>query len=338
MKRIADKSTGIFLEHIGYSGLCLSKVIACDMPFYFYSIVERQKQQKYENKVPVIIGTSLSVAVFLLILFAVIVLFIKRRRVKKGQESSYETNEMINAEAHPYGKTATYHQYCNSDIKQTTVPINDIPLMEEDFLLEKYNVFELTRRLSDADLLKARIRAEFMFLESNSLKVEISTNDYEIVLNENKTDDVFKVAMLEIEMRSAEKTNDNIFMLRFTLHDKKSRTKHDVKIFKTNWDDSDKYPSVESICSLLDKVKIEEGRPILITGSKGKGFSVCGAVSLCLHSVRAIERETTLSLLEYATFLKRIEDDFIKVLEDYEFCYEVMAQYLETIHTYSFIE
>ncbi|VDI32931.1 Hypothetical predicted protein, partial [Mytilus galloprovincialis] len=361
----------------------------------------KEKVLTSADKVPVVVGTVLSVAVFLLILFTVLVLLMKRRRVKKNQESSYETNEMINAETHAYGKTDTYHDYCNSNMKQTPATKNDISLMEGDCLLKKYNVIELTNRLNNAESLEARIRAEFMFLETKSVKVDMATNDYEIVLKENQTgvpkkeaktlymkqsvddififssfpddryveqfwsmiinhhieniimivqksekttsfcpthEDVFKVAMLEIEMRSAEKTNDNICMLRFILHDKKSRTKHHVKIFKTNWDDSDKYPPIENICSLLDKVKIEEGRPTLMTGSKGKSLSVCGAVSLCLHSVRAIERETTFSLLEYATLLKRIEDDFIKVFEDYEFCYKVMAQYLETIHTYSFIE
>ncbi|XP_071123087.1 uncharacterized protein [Mytilus edulis] len=361
----------------------------------------KEKVLTSADKVPVVVGTVLSVAVFLFILFTVLVLLMKRRRVKKKQESSYETNEMINAETHAYGKTDTYHDYCNSNMKQTPATKNDISLMEGDCLLKKYNVIELTNRLNNAESLEARIRAEFMFLETKSVKVDMTTNDYEIVLKENQTgvpkkeaktlymkqsvddififssfpddrnveqfwsmiinhhieniimivqksekttsfcpthEDVFKVAMLEIEMRSAEKTNDNICMLRFILHDKKSRTKHHVKIFKTNWDDSDKYPPIENMCSLLDKVKIEEGRPTLMTGSKGKSLSVCGAVSLCLHSVRAIERETTFSLLEYATLLKRIEDDFIKVFEDYEFCYKVMAQYLETIHTYSFIE
>ncbi|CAG2195849.1 HMCN [Mytilus edulis] len=354
----------------------------------------KEKVLTSADKVPVVVGTVLSVAVFLLILFTVLVLLMKRRRVKKNQESSYETNEMINAETHAYGKTDTYHDYCNSNMKQTPATKNDISLMEGDCLLKKYNVIELTNRLNNAESLEARIRAEFMFLETKSVKVDMATNDYEIVCTkkEAKTlymkqsvddififssfpddrnveqfwsmiinhhieniimivqksekttsfcpthEDVFKVAMLEIEMRSAEKTNDNICMLRFILHDKKSRTKHHVKIFKTNWDDSDKYPPIENICSLLDKVKIEEGRPTLMTGSKGKSFSVCGAVSLCLQSVREIERETTFSLLEYATLLKRIEDDFIKVFEDYEFCYKVMAQYLETIHTYSIIE
>ncbi|XP_076116652.1 uncharacterized protein LOC143084129 [Mytilus galloprovincialis] len=245
----------------------------------------KEKVLTSADKVPVVVGTVLSVAVFLLILFTVLVLLMKRRRVKKNQESSYETNEMINAETHAYGKTDTYHDYCNSNMKQTPATKNDISLMGGDCLLKKYNVIELTNRLNNAESLEARIRAEFMFLETNSVKVDMATNDYEIVLKENQTgvpkkeaktlymkqsvddififssfpddgnveqfwnmiinhhieniimivlksekttsfcpthEDVFKVAMLEIEMRSAEKTNDNIYMLRLILHGKVS--------------------------------------------------------------------------------------------------------------------
>lgn len=47
----------------------------------------------------------------------------------------------------------------------------------------------------------------------------------------------------------------------------KTKTKKPVKIFKTvKWDDSDKHPPVETICSLLDKVKVEEGQPVLLIG------------------------------------------------------------------------
>lgn len=42
------------------------------------------------------------------------------------------------------------------------VNLQDIPLLEGDCLLEKYNVFELTKRLNDTESLKARIRAEFV--------------------------------------------------------------------------------------------------------------------------------------------------------------------------------
>lgn len=34
--------------------------------------------------------------------------------------------------------------------------------MEGDCLLERYNVSELTKRIGDADLLEAKMRAEFM--------------------------------------------------------------------------------------------------------------------------------------------------------------------------------
>ncbi|VDI76588.1 Hypothetical predicted protein, partial [Mytilus galloprovincialis] len=118
-----------------------------------------EKQPKYADKLPVIIGTS--IAVFVLILC--IVILIKRTCVfKKRQETTYETNEMMNAETHTYGKTDTYHEYCNSTIKQTPATNNDIPLMEGDCLLETYNVVELTKRLNDAESFKSRIRAEFL--------------------------------------------------------------------------------------------------------------------------------------------------------------------------------
>lgn len=47
----------------------------------------------------------------------------------------------------------------------------------------------------------------------------------------------------------------------------KTKTRKPVKIFKTvKWDDSDTHPPVETICSLLEKVKVEEGQPVLLIG------------------------------------------------------------------------
>ncbi|XP_063399136.1 uncharacterized protein LOC134683753 isoform X2 [Mytilus trossulus] len=303
-------------------------------------------------------GIVVCVAVF------IICFVLQRRRVfKKRQESSYETNKIINAETHAYGITDTNHEYCNSTIKQTTATNNDIPLMEGDCLLEKYNVSELTKRIGDADLLEAKMRAEFMFLESNVSKVDVFINDYDEVVNTNKTDvstaeskmmyikrsaddiflfstlpddgnieqfwsmilnhnveniimmvqkneksssfyptqdDVFKVAMLEIEMQSSEKMNDNICLLRFSLSDKNTKTKKPVKIFKTvKWDDSDTHPPLETICSLLDKVKVKEGQPVTLVGScfiatffsiytiaKGKAFLFV-LLSVCVYILSA---------------------------------------------------
>ncbi|CAG2238633.1 unnamed protein product [Mytilus edulis] len=201
-------------------------------------------------------------------------------------------------------------------IIQRFQPINDTPLLEDHFLLERYKVSGLTKRIGDADLQKAKMREEFMVSFTGKIakldKIKRSADD--IFVFSSLPDDV------NIEQFWSMILNHNVenIIMIVQKNEKKTKTMKPVKIFKTvKLDDSDTHPLVETICSLLDKVKVEEGQPVLLIGSKGKGFSVCGAVSVCLHSVRAIERETTFSLLEYATLLKRIEDDFIKVFVSY---------------------
>ncbi|XP_071123084.1 uncharacterized protein [Mytilus edulis] len=164
----------------------------------------KEKQPQFAEKVPVIVGTS--VAVFFLILCTVIVII--RRHVKKRQESNYETNEMMNAESHAYGKTDTYHEYCNSATQQNTDTNNDTPLLEDHFLLERYKVSGLTKRIGDADLQKAKMREEFMFLESNGSKVDVLINDNDEVVYTNETG----ASTAESKMLYIKRSADDIFV------------------------------------------------------------------------------------------------------------------------------
>lgn len=57
------------------------------------------------------------------------------------------------------------------------VTLQDTPLQEGGVLLERYNVSELTKRIGDADLLKAKMREELMVSFTETIAKFETTKD-----------------------------------------------------------------------------------------------------------------------------------------------------------------
>ncbi|VDI58963.1 Hypothetical predicted protein [Mytilus galloprovincialis] len=150
-----------------------------------------------------------------------------------------------------------------------------------------------------------------------------------------KLDDIFRMKSLEIYLDSAERTNTNIMLLAFNLQNKTTQKKRNVKMFKTN---VCKSLSVEAMCCILGKASEVTDATVLIINSKKTDLSVCGVLAVCLNVIYAIKNGSTFSLLENAMVANKNDRGFFKNFDDYELCYKVIENYLETVNTYDFIE
>ncbi|XP_071182139.1 uncharacterized protein [Mytilus edulis] len=152
-------------------------------------------------------------------------------------------------------------------------------------------------------------------------------------------DGVLTMERLEVEMDSAQKKNKNMMLLTLNLQNKIRQSMHQVTIYKTtNWKDSDKYPSVQSLCYLLEKTSAKRDVPVMIIGRQNTGLSVGGVLSVCLNVIKSSKIRRPFCVLENAMTVNKSSKNFFKNFDDYKLLYNVLQCYLESAHTYDIIE
>ncbi|CAG2220215.1 unnamed protein product [Mytilus edulis] len=153
-----------------------------------------------------------------------------------------------------------------------------------------------------------------------------------------KLDDIFKMKNLEIDLNSSEKPSKNILFLTFNILNKARHTTRQVKMYKTSaWKDSDQYPSVETLCYLLDKTSERNKRPIMIIGSKSSGLPIGGVLSVCFNVIDAIRSDKPFNILDCAKTVKKESSGFFHYCEIYGLCYKVIEHHLDSVNTYDII-
>ncbi|CAG2255856.1 unnamed protein product [Mytilus edulis] len=155
-------------------------------------------------------------------------------------------------------------------------------------------------------------------------------------------DDSVEINELVIEMESAEKIHHNIQLLTFKLYNKSTKSSIQIEIHKSsNSKYTDKYPSVDVLSYLVDKVSDRSGN-VLLLGSKSFGLRISGVLYVCLDVAKAMKKEGIFNLLESAITAKRNISSVFHDFDEYEMCYRVTEYYLEHylhhVHTYDHID
>ncbi|VDH96394.1 Hypothetical predicted protein [Mytilus galloprovincialis] len=148
-------------------------------------------------------------------------------------------------------------------------------------------------------------------------------------------DDILRINYFEIYLDSAERMNKNIMLLTLNLQNKTTQSIRQIKMFKTNVSE---YPTVQTLCFVVDKASEIRGAPVLIINSKMADLSVCGVLTVCLNVIYAIKNGSPFSVLGNAMVANKNNRRFFKNCDDYELCYKVLERYLEAVQTYDFIE
>ncbi|XP_063400402.1 receptor-type tyrosine-protein phosphatase alpha-like [Mytilus trossulus] len=155
-------------------------------------------------------------------------------------------------------------------------------------------------------------------------------------------DESIEIDYLVIDMESAEKIHHNIQLLTFKLYNKKRRSSIQIEIFKScNSKYTDKYPAVDELSCLVDKVSDRKGN-VLLLGSKSFGLRFTGVLYVCLDVVRAMKMEGIFNMLESAITAKHNITNVFRDFDEYEMCYTVIEYYLEhylhNVDTYEHID
>ncbi|VDI46783.1 Hypothetical predicted protein [Mytilus galloprovincialis] len=285
------------------------------------TVIEKTKTSQMDT-----ILISFGTVIGILLVIAVIVVILTNRKQDHTSQSHYEERDMRTDENHRYGNTRDRSVYYNSQEEVKIDVINTgYDYCSTEGMLERYDVSELKNDLEKKDFLQPRLTAEFEMLTS-------PIQEYDYIESDIQRD----------FGRPHDNTIITIQLLTFKLYNKSTKSSIQIEIHKSsNSKYTDKYPSVDVLSYLVDKVSDRSGN-VLLLGSKSFGLRISGVLYVCLDVAKAMKKEGIFNLLESAITAKRNISSVFHDFDEYEMCYRVTEYYLEHylhhVHTYDHID